>query len=159
MDSSTANWIETQTPIPKRGVRVPCSHNGPKSFQCASAYVEAITYLVKSQRALVLQDACRTLHHPSVCAFRGRLHALKWASATLHWLATGTRLTDHLHDVKRLADEHLMANRRVSERQPKYTTYLKYAACGTSSQVLYRLRHRASPGDRADSCRSSHALF
>lgn len=93
--SRAPNWMETHTPIPSRGVRVPYSC---KSSDRCGARQNSPTHLVKSQRTLVPQDASSTVEHTIVCAFRCCLHTLyinhvKWGSYFSDWAGELTTLT------------------------------------------------------------------
>ena len=86
--SKAPNWMETHTPIPSRGVRVPCV----EGFQMSAVSRQnCTTHLVERQRPLIPQDTSCTVKHAIVCALRCCLHALyinhvKWESYFFDWI-------------------------------------------------------------------------
>lgn len=74
--SNAPNWIDTQMPMPNRGVRVPYHARIPRQTQAHVVGCMRGTHLVESERTLVLQDTPSTVQHAAVGALRRRLHAL-----------------------------------------------------------------------------------
>ena len=70
--SMAPNWMETQTPIPRRGVRVPYDMGLHLSLEGHGL----MTHLVEGKGSLVLQNTSCTVKHAAIGSFRGSLHPL-----------------------------------------------------------------------------------
>ena len=70
--SRAPNWIETQTPMPSKGDKVPYARS-----EHVQKRTRRNTHLVERQRPLVLQDTPCTMHHARVRPRRRRLHSLR----------------------------------------------------------------------------------